>query len=228
MRNSVSFNPDDVALATGPVVLGVAEARAIAEALRAGEMVTNLEFDQIYPPDLQTLSRIHWTPLRIARRAAALLVRGPETRVLDVGSGAGKFCLVGALTSPATFVGIEQRPNLVDQSRRIANRLLVERAQYRQGDLADLDWSEFQGFYLFNPFYENIGEDIRIDRMVQFGRELYDRCVAVTREKLRALPPGVRVATYHGFGGDFPPGYQRIAMEAYYTGALEVWEKFES
>ena len=42
---------------------------------------------------------MHWTPVHVARRAAQFLVTGPETRVLDVGSGPGKFCLVGALAT---------------------------------------------------------------------------------------------------------------------------------
>ncbi|MBI3542695.1 MAG: hypothetical protein HY075_05405 [Deltaproteobacteria bacterium] len=59
----------------------------------------------------------------MARRAAELLTDGRAARVLDVGSGAGKFCLVGALSSKGRFVGIERQRRLVDLSRELAARL---------------------------------------------------------------------------------------------------------
>ena len=88
--------------------------------LRAGWELTDLEFDRVYPSWVRRLSDMHWTPVEVARRAAALLAVDPTTRVLDVGSGVGKFCLIGALTTRATFVGIEQRENLVTVARDTA------------------------------------------------------------------------------------------------------------
>ena len=64
-----------------------------------GEPVADAEFDLLYPRPVRPLSERFWSPIDVARRAAELLVVRPGTRVLDVGSGAGKFCVVGALTS---------------------------------------------------------------------------------------------------------------------------------
>lgn len=49
------------------------------------------EFDWLYPKQFQLLSLKHFTLLPIAQKAAEFLSL-PNTRVLDIGSGAGKFC----------------------------------------------------------------------------------------------------------------------------------------
>src|SRR4051812_20257231 len=70
-------------------------------------------FDWMYPECFQVLSLKHWTPLAIARKAAGFLAE-PGTRVLDIGSGIGKFCLAAAHHFPETFFyGVEQRHELV-------------------------------------------------------------------------------------------------------------------
>jgi hypothetical protein len=74
------------------------------------ELIRDRDFDSLFPDMYQEISDTHWTPVEIARRAAQLLVADSSTRVLDVGSGIGKFCLIGALTTSAHFVGVEQRP----------------------------------------------------------------------------------------------------------------------
>ena len=53
--------------------------------------VEDERFDLIYPPEIRNLSWRHWTPVVVARRAAEFLVSEPETRVLDLGCGPGKF-----------------------------------------------------------------------------------------------------------------------------------------
>jgi 2-polyprenyl-3-methyl-5-hydroxy-6-metoxy-1,4-benzoquinol methylase len=72
------------------------------------------QFDLLYPPEIRALSRAHWTPVKVARRAASFLVREPGTRVLDIGCGPGKFCIVGALATPGRFTGVEQRKQLCE------------------------------------------------------------------------------------------------------------------
>ena len=66
-------------------------------------------FDLVYPREIRELSDRHWTPVEVARKAAVFLVREPGTRVLDIGCGPGKFCIVGALATDGRFTGVEQR-----------------------------------------------------------------------------------------------------------------------
>ena len=83
----------------------VFQMRRLFERVRTGTHVWNAQFDRLLPFYWRRLSIMHWTPVHVARRAAQLLVTGPKTRVLDVGSGPGKFCLVGAMATLGHFTG---------------------------------------------------------------------------------------------------------------------------
>src|SRR5262245_2791350 len=77
-------------------------------------------FDSVYDEEIRALSEEHWTPVAVAARAARILTFAGATRILDVGSGVGKFCIVGALCTAARFVGVERRHRLVSIARRAA------------------------------------------------------------------------------------------------------------
>ena len=110
--------------------------------LRRGAPISDRAFDQIFPPSARELSRVHWTPLEVVRRATALLTDLESGhKILDVGSGVGKFCLAGALISPAQFYGVEQREHFVKTAQELSFIYDVSRAHFIHGNLEDLDWS---------------------------------------------------------------------------------------
>ena len=167
-----------------------------------------------------------WTPVEVAQRAVQLMECSEGQRVLDLGSGCGKFCTVGALSSDAEFFGIEQRPDLVEVARAIAREHKLSQTQYSVGDMSDLDWSEFDRIYLYNPFHEQTsGPWVQIDDTISYSRDRQSTYVQSVVEKLNSLAAGTRVATYFGFGGTFPTGYTKLAYEHFEQGPLEVWRK---
>lgn len=202
--------------------------RNLAEDLRGGRKVTDFRFDQVYPAHIRKLSEIHWTPVEVALRASELLVADEKTRVLDVGSGSGKFCITGSLFCQAQFTGVEQRPHLLEAARDAAKELGADRVSFILGNMADLDWNLFDAFYLFNPFYENVLKNIRIDDTVSHSQERFQRYVEIVRLKLRSARAGTRVATYHGFGGELPHDFQLLRREPIGSSYLEIWEKIEN
>lgn len=197
----------------------------ITDLLQSGQKVPNSTFDRIFPPKVRKFSTIHWTSMAVARTAVKHLVRGADTRVLDVGSGVGKFCMISALTTDARFTGVEQREPMVKFASGACLKLGITRASFIHGNMKDLDWTLFDAFYLFNPFYEHIEESIRIDPNVKMSRERYQDYVEIVRSKLRGLKAGTRVATFHGFGGRMPAGYSLMHTQAFGSGNLEVWIK---
>src|SRR4051812_35610539 len=100
---------------------------------------------------MRELSETHWTPVEVAIRAAEFLADHNKTRILDVGSGCGKFCLVAALSCSGQYIGVEQRPHLVETARKASNELRATHVTFIQDNMAELDWSFFDGFYFFNP-----------------------------------------------------------------------------
>jgi len=202
------------------------ELMGIIKILQTGYPISDSMFDSIYPKNIQKMSANHWTPVEVAKRAAELLVTSPQTRVLDVGSGAGKFCLVAALTSTGLFVGIEQRNHLVELCNNLKTKYEVENALFFQGNMTDINWTEFDAFYLFNPFVENLYDaDCRIDNNIAQTRELYERYVRTVQAKLHFASIGTRVVTFHGFGGEMPPGYICQLSEPMASDKIELWIK---
>ncbi|PIR15353.1 MAG: SAM-dependent methyltransferase [Elusimicrobia bacterium CG11_big_fil_rev_8_21_14_0_20_64_6] len=215
-----SENEVDLSVALRRLIVG-----KVVGDLRGGRTVSDLQFDQVYPPEIRRLSPTHWTPVEVAVRAGALLAPDESARVLDVGSGCGKFCSVAALSGLGRFIGVEQRPHLLAAAEMSAEELGADRASFVPGNMADLDWSSFDAFYLFNPFFENSSKSIRIDETVSFGGGKFARYVEVVRAKLDNAKAGTKVATYHGFGGEMPAGYRRVKKEPMRSDFLELWVK---
>lgn len=184
------------------------------------------EFDAIYPDWVVELSSMFWTPLEVAKRALALLECERGQRVLDIGSGCGKFCTVGAICTEADFFGVEQRADLVDVAKTLAVKHSLSQIEYLTGNMNELDWQEFNAFYLFNPFHEQTsGPWVQIDDTVSYSRETQAAYVRTVVERLADLPSGTRVTTYFGFGGTFPSSYTKLAYEHFEQGPLELWVK---
>lgn len=196
-------------------------------ALRSGEPVRDSAFDTLYPPAVRLLSQRFWTPVGIARRASQLFAELGVRRVLDVGSGAGKFCLVaGAVSSELSFHGVEQRESLVDSARALGARLGIANAHFSVGDVMEQCWSAFDGFYFFNPFGENIHpSEERIDSSVELSDERYEHEVELAEQRLAAAAVDSVVITYHGFGGRIPGAYELAVVERIGSDWLRVWVK---
>ena len=160
--------------------------------------------------------------MEVAVRAAELLATTEKTRVLDIGSGSGKFCTIGTLFTRAHFIGVEQRPHLTEVARKIAEELGAAQASFIDGNMIDLDWSFFDSFYLFNPFYENHVKSIRIDDTVSHNEDKFQRYVETVRTSSASLA--------RNQGGDLswirsnmPLGYHLARKERLGGNFLELW-----
>jgi SAM-dependent methyltransferase len=200
--------------------------RQLADQLRLEAAVPDADFDAIYPEAVREVSSRFWTPVEVAMRAAQLLVTDRATRVLDIGAGVGKFCIVGALSTGASFTGVEHRGHLVDVARLAAAHVGARRAKFVQGRFHTLPWETFDAFYFFNPFVENVfPPSEHLDATVELSS---DRCLAdltFAEELLSRAKVGARVATYHGFGGDMPKSYELLRTEPLGSDYLELWVK---
>ena len=201
------------------------KSQEVFRALRSGAQPSDREFDMIFSEETRKLSSSHWTPVRVAVCAAEMLVTSPGTKVLDVGCGSGKFSLIGAATQNANFAGVDQRHHLLLEGQAIARRANISNAEFIHGNMMDLDWSDYNAFYLYNPFLENICKPAIIDETVPLKPEYYYLYVEAVQQKLTALPLGTRVVTYYGFGGEMPCGYRMVANKEIGSDFLQCWIK---
>ena len=196
----------------------------IRETLRSGTLVDDRLFDDVYPLHIRRASSIHWTPVEVAVRAAKLLAIEPGARILDIGSGVGKFCIVAAAAVDARVHGIEHRPHLVAIAERAAARVGVE-VTFRTRTFAPEDAEGVDGIYLFNPFAENVCSSAdSIDVTVERSFARFERDIATAEELFRQARVGARVVTYCGFGGRLPAGYT-LATRDRCAGMIELWVK---
>lgn len=165
-------------------------------------------FDQIYSPKIRQLSSLHWTPVSVAAEAARLLVNGPGTRVLDIGCGPGKFCLVAASLTDGHFTGVEQRADLVEAAREAAAEMHCSNAEFVHANITDVAFSNFDAFYLFNPFEENMAQGHKIDSAVSLSPALFKKYARYVSAQLGAKPLGTRIVTYAGYGDEVPSCYR--------------------
>lgn len=204
--------------------LGPEEARELARLMAEGAEVSDVAFDRAFPAWARRVSPMHWTELSIARRALELLDPRRGDVVLDVGSGVGKFCLAGALLTEGHFLGVEQRPRLVEAANAAAALLGAGRATFSVRDALALDWRSFPMLYLFNPFEENVMPvGHRIDEQPGHSRQRYKQQVRAAAEKLAQQPKGTRVVTFHGMGAPMPDNYELVHQSIIEIGTLELW-----
>ncbi len=180
-------------------------------------------FDRIYPPTIRQLSWRHWTPVCVAVEAVKLLGLSAQTRLLDVGCGPGKFCLVAGALTAASITGIEQRSDLVEIARFAAAKHHLNNVEIIHGNVSDLSFADFDAFYLYNPFEENVYEGQKIDSTIPLSLNLLVRYTAYVAEQLQSKPIGTRVVTYGGEGCEIPPCF--ICRNTAFGGELKLWIK---
>jgi SAM-dependent methyltransferase len=185
--------------------------------------LTDEEFDSLLPVKMKKLSGTHWTPVEVVKKAIAFLNELGGKSVLDLGSGAGKFCLLAASNSDATITGVEQRENLVQLSRKLAEKYEVLNVNFVHDDLQKLDFLSYDSFYFFNAFEENINPTDKLDKYDQLSLDLYTTYIKLLREKFAALPKHTRIVTYCGEALEIPESYRLVKSGN--KGKLRFWEK---
>lgn len=181
-------------------------------------------FNSLYPLPIKNVAEKHWTPIAVAEKAAAFLAISNEVKILDIGSGCGKFCLVAAHLRPQTnFYGIEQRKGLVSLSEQLADQLQLKNVFFKCNNIAKVDFSDYDHFYFYNSFYENIASAQKIDDEVIYSEKLYNYYNRYLYKQLDKKPAGTRLVTYHSFGKEVPRGFEIVHTD--YNEYLKFWTK---
>ena len=182
------------------------------------------QFNQLYPPAIAALASRHWTPIQIAKEAAAFLAVGQAPKILDIGSGVGKFCMVGAYYHPtAQFSGVEQRGALTSIAQDLSKKMGLNNTQFFTGNFTEINISAYHHFYFYNAFYENLIDNDPIDQLIEQSPELFNLYNRKLYKALKALPVGTRIATFHSSEHEMPSSYQVVGVGS--NEDLKFWIK---
>jgi SAM-dependent methyltransferase len=197
----------------------------MATPLSSNELfASDAAFDQLYSLRAQQLSSMHWTPLDIAIRAAEHLSGGSGRHILDIGSGVGKFCITAAHYFPEhIFYGIEQRKALIDEAIIAQNATKTANVKFIHANFTEVGMEQFDHFYFYNSFSENIVHHQPIDNLIQASPAIYEEYLSRFYELLEDKPAGTRLATFHCPDDYVPPSYKRLRQPAADT--LGLWLK---
>ena len=183
------------------------------------------QLHHLYPPSIRSLAARHFTPLEISKRVVDFLAPEKKLKVLDIGSGAGKFCLAAAYYKPlVNFFGVEQRKHLVAHAETAKSILGIKNVHFLHQNITQLDFTQFDHFYFYNSFYENLNDMEKIDDSVSCSPHLYNYYNRCLYKKLENLPAGTRLATFHTISNKIPPNFHLI--EEHVGELLKFWMKF--
>jgi predicted RNA methylase len=163
----------------------------------------------------------------VAKRAAEWLDDLGVKTVVDIGSGAGKFCVAAALVGHSRFTGLEQRPSLVAAARALTRVFgLHHRVSFVEGALGVVATPSADAYYLYNPFGRYVFASTRDeDASVEISEASCARDIAAVEQLLRRAPTGTYVLTYNGFGGRVPADYKQIRVDRTLPNELRLWRK---
>ncbi len=182
------------------------------------------QFHLLYPPPIKLLAARHWTPLNVANKAATFLAAEKNVRILDIGSGVGKFCIGAAYYMPKAFyTGVEQRLKLVKLAENAKNNLGLENTTFIHGNFTQLDFKKYDHFYFYNSFYENFALTEQIDNSIGYSTELYHYYAHYLMKQLEKKPAGTRLATFHSLEDEVPEDFLVVGSEL--ENDLKFWIK---
>jgi len=185
---------------------------------------SDMQFDQLYPLSVQALASKHWTPLSVAKKAADFLAAENNVRILDIGSGVGKFCLSAAYHKPkAFFYGVEQRRKLISIAEAAKETLRLDNVSFLNCNFTQLAFNNYDHFYFYNPFYENLAGTSKIDDSIEYSTELFNYYNRYLFKQLDERPAGTRLATFHSLEDEVPPNYHVVGSEL--ANLLKFWIK---
>ncbi len=195
----------------------------IFEQLKQHVKMEDEEFNSIYPENVRKHAQGHWTPLDVARIAAEYLVKKPSAKVLDIGSGAGKFCMIGSALTQGFFTGIEQRENLVQVSRKISKYYKLGNVEFIHANILEVPFTDFDSFYFYNAFHENLEAFRSIDYSITLNTKYYYLYSEYVKQELSKTPVGTRLVTYHSALKEVPSSFRLEATA--YDDSLIFWQK---
>ena len=195
----------------------------IIEYLKLNIPIKDKEFDMIYPAVLRKMSNRHFTEVEVAIKASQFLVTKPKQRVLDIGSGVGKFCFVASAYTEALCTGVDYRKHFIELCEKLKDKYKFHNTNFIHDNIMNIYFKKYDNFYFFNSFQELFDKTAKLDDTVEVNVENYKKYALFLKNKFSNLPEGTRIATYHADINQIPNSYMLVS--SHFDGHLKCWEQ---
>ncbi len=195
----------------------------IADYLRLNILIKDEEFDIIYPIRIREMSKRHFTQVEMAIKASQFLATNAKQRVLDIGSGVGKFCFIAGASTEAIYTGVEYRKHLVDLCKKLTLKHRFKNVNFIHDDIKNIDFTQFDSFYFFNSFQEQIDSTALLDHTIDTNYENYLKYSLFLKSQFAKMPEGTRIVTLHVNQDQIPESYR--LLNTCFDGKLKCWEQ---
>ena len=170
----------------------------ILDCIEKGDLPSDELLDSLLPEELRIHADQHFAGAYAIQLASAFLVKDQSSpHILDIGSGTGKFCLLGALLhKKVQFTGVEYRPSLVEIAVELAIQLRLTNVQIECQNILSHSFEKYHGLFMFNPFLEYRNAQSRMQDFPDDPRQ-ESEYVSYVRDQLSKCRPGVRLVTLY-------------------------------
>jgi hypothetical protein len=90
-------------------------------------------------------------------------------------------------------------------------------------NITDIAFRDYDAFYFFNAFYENMHETGKMDDDIPLNQDLYTSYSLYVKEQLAVMPIGTKLATYFSYLKEIPDNY--ALMKSDFDNKLKMWKK---
>lgn len=110
--------------------------------------------------------------------------------VIDIGSGYGRFCLYGALTTNASYIGIETIPDRAKRAQNSKNELNIPNVSFINTDAKDYNLSDGTIFFMFNSFWpEGLNNQAVVEKqLTELARQKPITVVTLSMSRFPLMP----------------------------------------
>ena len=190
------------------------------------------------PPEIAAAAAMYFSELTVVHTASDWLVAQVSARLgerpgrsvalarrrfVDLGAGAGKFCLAAAGRHPgADWVGVEHRAALLAEAERLRESYRLHNCRFDAGEIAGVALGGFDGAYAFNPFGELLDARPGLAPVGAVGLDAYRASRETLCAQLLDAPRGFALVGYYLAPGDVPTGAYHLLWRGE-AGRLEGW-----
>lgn len=181
----------------------------LKQKMNAGETLLDEDFDALFSEKIRLHADRHFTSCYVAKVAVQFLSKNISANILDIGSGTGKFCLIGALYEKAFFTGIEYRRELVDIALELKREFQLDNVELIHENIINHSFQPYNGFFMFNPFLEHRNTAARMDHF-QDAPEKEMEYSHYVKDQLSQCQPGARLATFYVLKNQIPSNFKVV------------------